>query len=170
LPPGDGFHQLEPTDIGLSPTDAERVVCFAVPLADGTATLRVRAGGLLAALGAVPVSSSIVVLSGLDTPTDSPVGSMVGRLVGQGDEGDQGEQGVQAVVRHGPATSAVKRIKDGLVVESVDRANFSTPRPPEVIDRRALESALATVDEAELVNPAQLVARRGGTVVVFDEP
>lgn len=65
-------------------------------------------------------------------------------------------------------TEAVKWVEDGMVVGEVDRSRLVSLRCPEVVDRHALEAALATLDDEVWVNPASLVVSAGGSLGIFD--
>lgn len=147
----------------LRPAVVERVACFAVAPRQPGGSVAVRAGDLLDAIRVLPLTTTIVVVldgHGDDDGTDRtpPVGEMVEAVEALGIDG---------IVRHIEATQALKRIDRDLVVESLDRARFSTPGPPEVLNRLALERALAAAEPVALVNPAQAVANDGGIVRVF---
>jgi 2-C-methyl-D-erythritol 4-phosphate cytidylyltransferase len=80
----------------------------------------------------------------------------------------QAESGVDVLVQAVAATEAVKRVRDGLVAEGIDRSRLVAARCPEVVDRRALDRALSAIGDRQWVGPAELVASIGGTVAVFD--
>ena len=68
-----------------------------------------------------------------------------------------------------PFTEAVKWVDDGFVVGEVDRTRLVTVACPEVVDRDALEAALATLGDEMWVSPTSLVVAAGGSLRIFDQ-
>ena len=76
-----------------------------------------------------------------------------------------------AAIRRVPAVNAIKRVHDGVVAEAVDRETLNLLRPPEVVNRQALDAALSrlgAVADDPPVNPTVLVSSVGGSVLVVD--
>lgn len=151
---------VEVSEIGLSAGDAATVAGFVVGSVGARAAVRLRASDLLSALSALPSAIATVVFLEGSAPSEVSVRQMVNHF-------DESE--VDALIRHVAATQAVKRVRAGVVVESIDRSRLSTPRAPEVVDRRLLEQALRDVDGGEMVNPTELVSMNGGVVSLFED-
>jgi len=111
-----------------------------------------------------PSIAVIVFVAGSDRLDDPAVARLVDEL----------DSGAVAAIRRVPAVNAAKRVRDGMVVEAVDRSTLNLLRTPEVVDRRALEAALDGLrdlgdhDNTEVVHPTRLVAAAGGRVAVVD--
>lgn len=154
----NSLQPVSAADVGLSADDAEQVVGFSVPVDSRRAALKVQAGELLSELADLPATIAIIVfLDDTATATDVSIQRMVKNFR---------NLEVDALIPPIPATEAVKRIQNGFVVESINRATLNLLRTPEIVDRRALEQALVNVDGSQLVNPTELVASSGGIVVV----
>jgi 2-C-methyl-D-erythritol 4-phosphate cytidylyltransferase len=80
-------------------------------------------------------------------------------------EEDQSIDGAIAAV---PMTDTVKRVKDGVVAETLDRSELWGVQTPQVFRRAALERALDVPDEvlAQATDDAWLIERAGGRVGV----
>jgi 2-C-methyl-D-erythritol 4-phosphate cytidylyltransferase len=76
-------------------------------------------------------------------------------------------EGVEGVVPVLPIPDTVKRVEEGLVVETVDRAGLVAVQTPQAFRADALRSALAG-DLEGATDCASLVERRGGRVRVVD--
>jgi 2-C-methyl-D-erythritol 4-phosphate cytidylyltransferase len=76
----------------------------------------------------------------------------------------EGGEGVVPVL---PIPDTVKRVEEGLVVETVDRAGLVAVQTPQAFRADALRSALAG-DLEGATDCASLVERRGGRVRVVD--
>jgi len=76
-----------------------------------------------------------------------------------------------AAIRRVRAVNATKRVHDGVVVGAVDRETLNLLRPPEVVSRRALETALERLGPSHdaVVNPTVLAASDGGKVLVVED-
>ncbi len=98
----------------------------------------------------------------LGEAVDGVIRSLVDRLSAEPDH--------VAAIRRVPAVNATKRVHDGVVVEAVDRETLNLLRPPEAVDRRALDAALARLDASgpPTVNPTMLAAADGGKVLIVD--
>ncbi len=150
--------------LGLAAPVAERVVGMAAAdSATGTALVDRRR--LAEALERFdrhhPAIDVIVFLTADDDPADPAIARLVEALDAEH----------AAAIRRVPAVNAAKRVRDGVVVEAVDRATLNLLRTPEIVDRRALVgalSALGTHPEGDTVNPTRLVADAGGAVAVVD--
>ncbi len=154
------FRLVSASDLGLPAGEAETVAGFLVAPAGARVALKVKSADLLGAVTALPAAIVIVVfVDGSPAVDDSMIRGMVESF---------GELGVHALIRPVAATEAVKRIRSGLVAESIDRATLNPLRAPEIVDRWALEQALEGVDGDSFVNPTQLVASSGGVVRVAD--
>lgn len=109
------------------------------------------------------LSSEIELVAFIDEPIPEPVTvSLVDDMVTAMPEG------VDALARPVVLTEALKRVVNGRVVESIDRSCLFTLRCPEVIRRRALETASSRIGERLWVNPTSLVAECGGSVAFFE--
>jgi 2-C-methyl-D-erythritol 4-phosphate cytidylyltransferase len=71
---------------------------------------------------------------------------------------------VDALARFAEATEAVKRVDHGRVVEGIERSELVTVRPPEVIDRAALESAIEDGAPRLWINASELVSQAGFSI------
>lgn len=76
-------------------------------------------------------------------------------------------QDVEVLIQYVAATEAVKRVDGGIVEEGIERSSLVAVRCPEVVDRRALESALPSIGERLWVNPTAIVAAAGGRVALY---
>jgi 2-C-methyl-D-erythritol 4-phosphate cytidylyltransferase len=74
----------------------------------------------------------------------------------------------QAAIAAAPVSDTIKRVKDGVVSETLDRSSLWAVQTPQVFRRAALERALEVPEEvlAEATDDAWLVERRGGKVIV----
>ncbi len=75
--------------------------------------------------------------------------------------------GTDVVANFVPAVEAVKRVDGDRVQEGIDRSKLVSVRPPEVLSRRAVQTAVNAVQGKLWVNPAALVSRAGGTMTLF---
>jgi Asp-tRNA(Asn)/Glu-tRNA(Gln) amidotransferase C subunit len=64
---------------------------------------------------------------------------------------------------------AVKAVRDGVVERGLDRSTIVTVTEPEILTRAVLAAALEHADLTSEVDPAALVARRGGRIVAFED-
>jgi 2-C-methyl-D-erythritol 4-phosphate cytidylyltransferase len=76
-------------------------------------------------------------------------------------------EGVEGVVPVLPIPDTVKRVQEGLVVETVDRTGLVAVQTPQAFRADALRSALAG-DLEDATDCASLVERRGGRIRVVD--
>jgi 2-C-methyl-D-erythritol 4-phosphate cytidylyltransferase len=79
-----------------------------------------------------------------------------------------GDQSLDGAIAAEPIADTVKRVKEGVVSEAVDRSNLWAVQTPQVFRRAALERALDVPDEvlAQATDDAWLVQRAGGKVAV----
>jgi hypothetical protein len=75
-----------------------------------------------------------------------------------------------ALVQYVAATEAVKRVEGEVVAEGIDRSSLVAVRCPEVVDRVALDRAVAGLTDELWVNPTALVAAAGGRVSLYGGP
>jgi 2-C-methyl-D-erythritol 4-phosphate cytidylyltransferase len=78
------------------------------------------------------------------------------------------DESVDAAIAAIPMTDTVKRVKDGLVSETLDRSELWAVQTPQVFRRAALERALDVSEEvlAQATDDAWLIERAGGKVLV----
>jgi 2-C-methyl-D-erythritol 4-phosphate cytidylyltransferase len=79
------------------------------------------------------------------------------------------DEGVDAAIAATPVTDTVKQAdRDGVVVQTLDRAGLWAVQTPQVFRREALERALDVSDEvlAQATDDAWLIERTGGRVVI----
>jgi 2-C-methyl-D-erythritol 4-phosphate cytidylyltransferase len=78
------------------------------------------------------------------------------------------DESIDAAIAAIPMTDTVKRVKDGLVSETLDRSELWAIQTPQVFRRAALERALGVPEEvlAQATDDAWLVQRAGGRVGV----
>jgi hypothetical protein len=76
-------------------------------------------------------------------------------------------RGVDAVVNYVPAVEAVKRVEGDRVAEGIDRSRLVGVRPPEVLDRTAVERAIGRLETKIWVNPSSAVSSAGGSLALF---
>jgi 2-C-methyl-D-erythritol 4-phosphate cytidylyltransferase len=97
---------------------------------------------------------TVVFLDGdrVDQTTIEPIKDMVDAL-GAND----------ALVSTSGVSDAVKEVRDGVIVRSIDRSDLVYGIPPAVIKRSALEQALNKTD-GDLIDPVSVVATSGGSV------
>jgi 2-C-methyl-D-erythritol 4-phosphate cytidylyltransferase len=83
-----------------------------------------------------------------------------------GDGGD--DTSLDAAIAAAPVADTVKHVRDGVVVETLDRSALWAVQTPQVFRRRALERALDVPSEilAQATDDAWLVERLGGRVAV----
>ena len=86
-------------------------------------------------------------------------------------------EGVDAAIAAAPVTDTVKRVGDGVgvnttVIETLDRSSLWAVQTPQVFRRAALERAFDVPVEvlAQATDDAWLIERAGGKVVVVDAP
>jgi 2-C-methyl-D-erythritol 4-phosphate cytidylyltransferase len=79
-----------------------------------------------------------------------------------------GDQSLDAVIAAAPVTDTVKRVRDGIVHETLDRRELWAVQTPQVFRRAALERALDVPAEllAQATDDAWLLERAGGRVAV----
>jgi 2-C-methyl-D-erythritol 4-phosphate cytidylyltransferase len=79
-----------------------------------------------------------------------------------------GDQSLDAAIAAAPVTDTVKRVRDGIVSETLERRELWAVQTPQVFRRGALERALDVPSEllAQATDDAWLVERRGGRVAV----
>jgi 2-C-methyl-D-erythritol 4-phosphate cytidylyltransferase len=86
------------------------------------------------------------------------------------------QDGVDGAIAAAPVTDTVKRVaaggEDGVVLETLDRADLWAVQTPQVFRRAVLERALDVSDDilARATDDAWLVERAGGAVVVVEAP
>jgi len=82
-------------------------------------------------------------------------------------EADESIDGAIAAV---PMTDTVKRVRDGVVRETLDRSELWAVQTPQVFRRAALERALDVSDEvlAQATDDAWLIERAGGRIGVVE--
>ena len=71
-----------------------------------------------------------------------------------------------AMIRRIPAVDALKRISDGVAVETIDRNQVNLFGSPEVVDRVVLDMVLSRLADDAVVNPTIAIATAGETVRV----
>jgi len=141
--PADFLHHPEPL--------AARVVC-----GGPTRSASVRAG-----INALPPEAAYVVVHDAARPlvSDEVMTEIVSALVG----------GAECVVPGVPVTDTVKRVRNALVMETLDRAELVAVQTPQGFVADVLRRAHA--DGAEATDDAALVEQAGGfTVVVAGDP
>jgi 2-C-methyl-D-erythritol 4-phosphate cytidylyltransferase len=81
---------------------------------------------------------------------------------------DDPEGRLDAAIAAAPMVDTVKRVSDGIVVETLDRSTLWSVQTPQAFRRSALERALDVPDEvlARATDDAWLVERLGGRVAV----
>jgi 2-C-methyl-D-erythritol 4-phosphate cytidylyltransferase len=106
---------------------------------------------------ALPDAADIVVCHDAARPFASP--SLFGRVIGRLTDGSPSVDGVVPVV---PAPDTVKRVRDGMVAETIPREDLSMAQTPQAFQRAALmdghdqaeRSGLAATDDAMLLEAA----------------
>ena len=80
------------------------------------------------------------------------------------------DQDHAAVVRAVPVTDALKTVRDGRIVGSVDRSGLYAPQPPHIVRRDALDAALGTASSsASTTDLAGLLVQAGHAVRLVRE-
>jgi 2-C-methyl-D-erythritol 4-phosphate cytidylyltransferase len=119
-----------------------------------------RAESVRAALAQVPDDALVVLVHDAARPlVDDDVIERVILPLGEGYDG---------VVPGLPLADTVKRVKHGVVVETVDRAELVTVQTPQAFSATVLRSAYAGVDPLAATDCASLVEARGGRIRVVD--
>ena len=159
-------HELDGLD------GAVGLVCGGMSRGNGAVAVEVEVERLIEVLATIDAGADVVVFL-TDEARDDP--ATVARVIGLVGALRAAPDRPAAATRRVPAVHAVKRVRDGVVVESVDRSTLNLLRSPEVIDRRALEEALGQlgsgaepVPDANVINPTELVAAAGGEVLVVE--
>ncbi len=80
------------------------------------------------------------------------------------------QEGGEAVVSVRPVSEAMKVVREGWVVGSVDRALVVTVASPVLFDRAALAGLLRQTITEGWMNPVQELLKAGGRVRVFSPP
>lgn len=106
----------------------------------------------------------LVVVHDAARPLASP--ELVRRSLAALDAGDGAS--LDAAIAAAPVADTVKRVRDGVVVETLDRSALWAVQTPQVFRRGALERALDVSEEilAQATDDAWLVERLGGRVAV----
>jgi 2-C-methyl-D-erythritol 4-phosphate cytidylyltransferase len=80
----------------------------------------------------------------------------------------EADESIDAVIAAVPMTDTVKRVRDGVVSETLERSELWAVQTPQVFRRAALERALDVSDEilAQATDDAWLIERAGGRVGV----
>ena len=93
---------------------------------------------------------------------------VTGELVERAVAALAGDQSLAAAIAAAPVTDTVKRVREGVVTETLDRSSLWAVQTPQVFRRAALERALDVPDEvlAEATDDAWLIERAGGRVAV----
>jgi len=80
----------------------------------------------------------------------------------------EADESIDAAIAAVPMTDTVKRVRDGVVSETLERSELWAVQTPQVFRRAALERALDVPDEvlAQATDDAWLVERAGGRVGV----
>ncbi|MGH9190205.1 MAG: 2-C-methyl-D-erythritol 4-phosphate cytidylyltransferase [Acidimicrobiales bacterium] len=117
-----------------------------------------RSQSVRAALGAVPSNADVIVVHDAARPLASAglFRGVVSAVAG----------GASAAVPGLPVTDTVKRVRDGLVSATLDRAELVTVQTPQAFRATALRHAHAVGGEA--TDDAALVEAGGGDVVVVE--
>jgi 2-C-methyl-D-erythritol 4-phosphate cytidylyltransferase len=76
--------------------------------------------------------------------------------------------GAPVVIPVVPLSDTVKRVRDGRVLDTVDRASLYAVQTPQGFRRDVLAAAHATTTESDATDDAGLVERAGGDVCVVD--
>jgi 2-C-methyl-D-erythritol 4-phosphate cytidylyltransferase len=76
--------------------------------------------------------------------------------------------GAEAVIPTVPVVDTLKRVLEGVVVETVDRSALRSVQTPQGFRRATLEAAHAGSGGIEATDDAALIERGGGTVVVVE--
>lgn len=149
----DGVSGVVSVNCNLSPTTGATAV-EAVELVDLLATID-------------PAVGMLVFCRADEAATEATARTLIAYLV----ERLRAAPDYVAAIRRVPAVNAIKRVHDGVVAEAVDRETLNLLRPPEVVNRQALDAALSrlgSVPDGFAVNPTVLVASAGGPVLVVD--
>jgi 2-C-methyl-D-erythritol 4-phosphate cytidylyltransferase len=77
-------------------------------------------------------------------------------------------EGWDGVVPALPLVDTVKRVRDGVVVETLDRSNLVAVQTPQTFVASALKRAFPPPDDAAASDCASLVEARGGRVRVVE--
>jgi len=90
-----------------------------------------------------------------------------GGVAGDGGDGGDGAS-LDAAIAAAPVADTIKRVRDGVVVETLDRSALWAVQTPQVFRRGALERALDVPAEilAQATDDAWLVERLGGQVAI----
>ena len=119
-----------------------------------------RAESVRAALEEIPDDALVVIVHDAARPLiDDAVIERVILPLGEGYDG---------VVPGLPLADTVKRVKRGLVVETVDRSDLVTVQTPQAFAATALRSAYAGGDLLDATDCASVVEARGGRIRVVD--
>lgn len=137
----------------VTPARGLRLVPEADATVPGGAT---RAGSVRAGLAAVPETAEIVVVHDAVRPLATPA---LFRAVVSAVEG-----GADGAIPGLPVAETLKRVDNGAVVATVDRADLVIVQTPQAFRARVLRAAHAGAPEA--TDDAALVEAVGGTVVV----
>ncbi len=119
-----------------------------------------RAESVRAALAEVPDDALVVVVHDAARPLvdDAVIERVLAPLA----------EGVDGVVPALPLADTVKRVEQGLVVETVDRSALVTVQTPQAFTAAALRAAYRGDDLAEATDCASLVEARGGRIRVVE--
>jgi 2-C-methyl-D-erythritol 4-phosphate cytidylyltransferase len=80
------------------------------------------------------------------------------------------DQSIDGAIAAAPMTDTVKRARDGVVTETLDRSELWAVQTPQVFRRAALERALEVPDDvlAQATDDAWLIERAGGRVGIVE--
>ena len=138
---------------------AGRVACIATRRPPDGPTLRYPIGQVRRAVTRLPADIRILAfVSSLDRDAAAKV--EFERVLAAFDEGD-----AVAVIACAPVTEAMKRVERDVVVEGVDRSTLVSAGSLEIVDRRAFERVVATMEPAAWINPARTMQVAGGAVL-----
>ena len=76
-----------------------------------------------------------------------------------------------AAIPAAPVTATIKKAKDSVIVETVDRSDLFEAQTPQIFDRALLQKAyanLANVDQSTISDDAQLVEALGEKVSIVE--
>jgi 2-C-methyl-D-erythritol 4-phosphate cytidylyltransferase len=119
-----------------------------------------RRDSVASGLGAIPDHRGLVLVHDAARPLVST--DLVRRVIERLRAGD-----VDGVVPVVPVRDTIKRVRDGMVIDTVDRSDLVAVQTPQGFDLEALRSAHAASD-ADATDDASMIERLGGTVAVVE--
>lgn len=161
----DGSGWVDAIVVVAPPEWEEAVIVLAEELAAGKVAASVtggatRADSVRAGLAEVPEDAAVVLVHDAARPllSDEVIERVLQPLA----------EGFDGAVPGLPVADTVKRVKGGVVVETLDRTELVAVQTPQAFVAPALRSALASADSSRATDCASSVEARGGRVKVVE--